>query len=105
MMCDRWKNSLTDFLADMGHPPSDHHEIDRRDNDGPYSPDNCRWVTHKENMNNTSACVFLEYDGNRLTIAQWAERLGASTQAIHYRVKAGWAMEKIVNTAIRRCKH
>ena len=50
-VCNRWSN-FENFLNDMGKAPYKNYQLDRINNDKGYSPDNCRWVTPKENSNN-----------------------------------------------------
>jgi hypothetical protein len=51
-VCDRWRSSFPNFLADMGRKPSRRHSIDRIDVNGNYQPGNCRWATPKEQRQN-----------------------------------------------------
>lgn len=51
-VCDRWKESFTNFLQDMGKKPFKEYSLDRIDVNGDYTPANCRWTSSKEQMAN-----------------------------------------------------
>lgn len=95
-VCERWLNSFEAFLADMGERPSAEHSIDRIDNDGDYSPENCRWATAKEQMRNTCYNVLVTHDGETLCVAEWAERHGVSASLLARRLRLGWSFERAV---------
>ena len=51
-VCGRWRGSYQAFLSDMGRKPSPKHSLDRVNNNGDYTPSNCRWGTAKQQANN-----------------------------------------------------
>ena len=94
-VCDRWKNSFENFIADMGPPPSPAHSIERGDNSRGYEPGNCRWATDVEQTNNQRSNVLIEYDGKTQTIAQWARELEINYQTLRQRIQRyGWSVER-----------
>lgn len=56
-VCERWRKDYLAFLSDMGRKPSRRHSIDRKDNDGNYEPNNCRWATPTEQRHNRREAV------------------------------------------------
>ncbi len=94
-VCDRWRGSFENFLADMGPRPSAKHSIDRIDNDGNYEPGNCRWATSVEQNNNSRNCRMLSLNGETLSAAEWARRLGGNGHLLLQRIdKLGWPLER-----------
>jgi hypothetical protein len=68
-VCERWE-SFDNFIADMGPAPSNKHSIDRIDTNGNYEPGNCKWSTVSEQAVNKRTNVFVEINGERLTLSQ-----------------------------------
>jgi hypothetical protein len=93
-VCDHWRDSFEAFFSDMGRRPSLYHSLDRINNDGPYSPENCRWATRIEQNRNTPRNRLLTFNGETMTISAWTERLGLSRSLIYMRLRRGWSVEK-----------
>jgi hypothetical protein len=88
-VCERWMNSFDAFLSDVGEAPTQKHSIERIDNDKGYEPDNCRWATQKEQMNNRRCNAWIEYKGQTKTLTQWCEILGFNYRTIYDRLHRG----------------
>jgi len=86
-VCQEWADSFEKFYEHVGDPPTDKHTLDRIDNNRGYEPGNVRWATRKEQANNTSFNMWIEYDGKRMTWAQWANYLGIKYNTLMTRVR------------------
>ena len=85
-VCDRWRK-FENFYADMGPRPSAKHSIDRIDNDGPYSPENCRWATRKEQANNRGNCITMLYEGRSIPLREVEALSGIKYQTLYARLR------------------
>lgn len=87
-VCDRWRESFQDFLADMGERPEG-MSIDRIDNNGNYEPGNCRWATNMQQSRNTRQNKFIVVDGERMCLVDAAKAVGVCRNTMAAWVKQG----------------
>jgi hypothetical protein len=97
IMSDEWYSSFENFYSDMGDRPSDKYSIDRIDNNGPYSRENCRWATDIEQNNNTSCNYYITYRGKTQSMANWARELNIPYASFRGKIYRGAPIEKILS--------
>lgn len=89
------------FYKDMGERPSG-MSLERLDNDGPYSKENCTWATPTQQARNRRSSRHLEVGGVTKTVAEWAEDYGHETHTVIGRLELGWEPERALTTPVRK---
>lgn len=92
-LCERWL-IFENFFADMGHPPTKAHSIDRVKGELGYALDNCRWATPREQSANTTLNRYITFNGKTLHLKDWERLTGISDSSIWYRLEKGWTIEQ-----------
>jgi hypothetical protein len=98
-VCERWRNSFENFLADMGERPSS-KSIDRINNDGRYAKDNCRWATRAEQARNTARTINITIDGETLCLTDWAARAGRKYSTLYAAHRRGEDVAAILKRSL-----
>lgn len=89
VVCEEWLNDYDAFAKwafESGYDKDAKFQqctLDRRDNNGIYEPSNCRWITNKQQAQNTSRCRYFEHNGEVHNIAEWAEILGINYKTMY----------------------
>jgi len=103
-VCERWNYSIA-FLVDMGPRPSPKHSLDRIDNDGDYTPENCRWSLIAEQLRNTRRNKRITFRGETRCLADWAQLYGLDPNTLHARLTVyGWTVEEALTTPPQKGK-
>lgn len=103
-VCERWADFRA-FASDMG-PRPDGKSLERKNNDGPYSPENCVWATPKQQSANTRQTKLIEFNGERLPLREWARRIGIDKNSLKDRLKRWPLHEALTEPAnVHRSKH
>ena len=98
-VCDEWKgeHGFERFRGwAVSHGYADNLTLDRIDTNGNYEADNCRWSTIEEQCNNRRNNIWLEYNGERHTMSQWARILNVPVATIKARKDKGWCVKDIL---------
>lgn len=98
-VCDSW-TSYGEFVRDMGPRPNG-LMLDRIDNDGPYSPENCRWSTRTEQNSNRRNCIYVEHGETRVTLREYCRRENLTYRPIVKRIQnLGWSVDDALNVPL-----
>lgn len=95
-VCNRWLK-FENFYADMGERP-DGLSLDRRDNDGNYDPDNCRWASKLEQARNKRKTVFISAFGTTKRMVEWAEHYGINYGTLKWKLRQGTPAEEALSS-------
>lgn len=85
-MCNGWRKGL---------------ELDRRDVNGNYEPSNCRFVDDFTQANNKTDNHYVTWNGETLTITEWARKIGVRPQALIHRFTRHWDTERAMTQPFR----
>ena len=97
--CREWER-FENFYADMGEPALG-MSLDRIDNNGDYSKENCRWATRTEQNLNKRNNVRYEFKGKSMTLPEWSRELGIKRLTLHQRlIRSNWSIERAFSTPV-----
>jgi hypothetical protein len=100
-VCEDWMNSFEKFDKDMS-PKPDGSSLDRIDNNGDYSLENCKWSSRHDQSTNMRNNKFFTFNGRTLTLSDWGRLLNIKTTTLYGRIHSyGWSLEKTLTTPIK----
>lgn len=100
-ICDEWKNDFLSFYNwSMDNGYNDMLTIDRIDNNGSYTPENCRWTTIREQSRNRSNNRLLKYKGFTRCLIDWSSLTGINYSTLGARLRRGDNIENALETQV-----
>lgn len=97
-LCTEWQEPMAFVEWALSNGYEAGLTLDRIDNDGDYSPDNCRFVDRKAQARNRRSSKIITYGGASKTAAEWGEEFGMSSIVICGRLRIGWSIERALTT-------
>jgi len=104
-VCEEWMNSFIayrDWALSNGYREG--LQIDRRDNNGNYTPENCRFVPQLINANNREVTTMIDYNGKNVSLSLLLHEMNIYERynTVRNRVLRGWTHQQAVDTPIRQ---
>jgi hypothetical protein len=95
-ICEAWSDYAVFRAWALSAGFSKGMTLDRRDSDGHYTHDNCRWIPKSRQQDNTRRVNKLTTGGVTRSLPEWARLLGISPEVLRTRLKAGWTHDQIL---------
>lgn len=86
-VCEEWNLAENFCKWGLENGYREGMQLDRIDNSKGYSPDNCRWVTPKENCRNRRNTVSLRVNGIEKCVSEWCESIEISPSTVYFWVR------------------
>jgi hypothetical protein len=96
-VCQHWMDDFTAFFADMGQRPSERHSLERKNNNGNYTPENCVWALPHEQAANRRRSILI--NGIPLEVVAKQHNIAANT--VRKRLSYGWTLEEAISKPVR----
>lgn len=101
-VCDEWRNDFKAFYDwALANGYRDGLTIDRIDYDKNYSPDNCRFITMSKQQRNKSSNKLISFNGEIMSVQEWAEKLNIKPSTLRARFNKGWDVDRALTESVK----
>lgn len=100
-VCDEWLNFEPFYDWAMSNGYKEDLSIDRINVNGNYEPNNCRWVTIKEQNRNRRSNKLITYNNETHCIAEWAEIYNINRKKLEKDIRQGMSLEDAIKKEIK----
>ena len=100
-VCEEWRKDFQPFFDwAMANGYSDTLTLDRKEKNGDYCPENCRWADVYEQANNRANNHYITYRGETKTMKEWSRELGIPYYTLRQRISRGWPVAEALEKPI-----
>lgn len=97
---DGWRKDFLAFKEHVGAPPSPDHSLDRIEVNKGYEPGNVRWADATQQARNRRNTVYVEDDGERVSLAEACEKHGLKYESVRYQIRGkGLSFDDVIKKA------